>query len=321
MNLKYLMCTDGEPYAEAAIRFGGKLAREMNADVSVLHVRPAIPPRDRVQFTTARKKLGEWDFEIPSVDYLIQAKEILSEVGLTRYASGGEKKVEHAFRVDADGATELHLIGTHGGLVRLRLREGDPVSEILDEADMGEYDLIIVGSRGHKGFSRHFVGTTALRVADLAACSVLIAKNIREDDNFLLCTDGTPLAERAEIAGAKMAQVLGAKMTILSIAEDPRDQEEAIQKARRAEMILAQMRIESNQKVRIGRPSEEIIDEAKDHDIVVMGSSGSSAVKKFFLGSIPLKVIEYGECPVLVVREKRQKIPLTVTNQILTNPI
>jgi nucleotide-binding universal stress UspA family protein len=47
-----------------------------------------------------------------------------------------------------------------------------------------------------------------------------------------------------------------------------------------------------------------IIDEAKDHDIVVMGASGSSAVRRFFLGSVPLKVIEYGACPVLLVREK-----------------
>ncbi|HEY5595182.1 MAG TPA: universal stress protein, partial [Nitrospiria bacterium] len=56
--------------------------------------------------------------------------------------------------------------------------------------------------------------------------------------------------------------------------------------------------------VRVGRPSEVIIDEAKDHDIVVMGASGSSAVRRFFLGSVPLKVIEYGACPVLLVREK-----------------
>lgn len=309
------MCTDGEHYAEEAIRFGGRLAKEMNADVSVLHVRPPISPRDRVQLTTARKKLGEWNLEIPGVDYLIRAKEILTEIGLTKSVPLKEEKIDHAFRVDVHGATELHLIGLQGELVRLRLREGHPVNEILEEADLGDYDLVIVGSRGHKGFSTHFIGSTALRVTDLAVCSVLIAKNIKQDGAFLLCTDGSRLAERAEIIGAEMAQKLGAAMTILSVADEGTTKEEADQLTLRAEMILAQMGMKAEQKVRMGRPSEEIIDEAKDHDIVVMGASGSSAVKKFFLGSTPLKVIEYGECPVLVVREKRGKISLQATNE------
>ncbi|MFQ5597680.1 MAG: universal stress protein [Nitrospiria bacterium] len=308
------MCTDGEEYAEAAIRFGGKLAKEMNADVSILHIRPPVSASNRVQLTTARKKLGEWNFDIPGVEFLLRAKEILADIGLTRSKPPNEASVGHAFRVDVDGATELHLIGQHGALVRLRLREGHPVEEILEEADLGDYDLIIVGSRGHQGISRYFVGSTALRVADLAACSVLIAKNIREDDNFLLCTDGSRLSERAEIVGAEMAQVLGAKMTVLSVAEEEAQFEDATKLTRRADMILAQLGVEVKKKVRVGRPSEEIIDEAKDHDIVVMGSSGSSAVRKFFLGSTPLKVIEYGVCPVLVVREKRGKIALQVTN-------
>jgi len=312
--MKVLMCTDGEENAEAAIRFGGRLAAEMDADISILHVRPPISPRNRVELTTARKKLGKWGLEIPGVDYLIRAKEILSEIGLTHPAPLSEEKVSHAFRIDIKGATELHLVGTRGGLVRLRLREGHPVDEILREADLGDYDLILVGSRGHKGYSRHFVGTTALRVADLAGCSVLIAKNIREEEHFLLCTDGSRLAEKAEIFGAEIAQKLDAKMTILSVAENPGGREAASQLARRAEMILAQMGIEASCKVRSGRPSEEIIDEAKDHDIVVMGSSGSSMVRKFFMGSTPLKVIEYGECPVLIVREKRGKISLQVSN-------
>ncbi len=308
------MCTDGDENAESAIRFGGKLAKEMNADVSIVHIRPPVSASSRPQLITARKKLGEWNFNIPGIEYLIRAKEILAEIGLTRSGPEKEAKVSQAFRANVDGATELHLIGEHGGLVRLRLREGHPVEEILEEADLGDYDLIIVGSSGHQGISRYFVGSTALRVADLAACSVLIAKNIREDDNFLLCTDGSRLSERAEILGAEMAQVLGAKVTVLSVAEAEEDRESAEKLTRRAGMILAQMGVEAQQKVRMGHPSDEIIDEAKDHDIVVMGSSGSSAVRKFFIGSTPLKVIEYGECPVLIVREKRGKIALQSMN-------
>lgn len=306
---KFLICTDGEEFAEAAIRFGGRLAKEMAADVSVLHVRRPVSSSERVQLTAARKKLSSWDLDIPGVDYLTRAREILDEVGLT-HAPASKEKPSRAFEGGVQGATELYLVGAGGENVRLRLREGDPVEQILEEARVGDYDLIILGSGGRRGIGRYFVGSTALRVADLAACSVLIAKNIRQDHDFLLCTDGSELAERAEIAGAEMARGLGAKVTILSMAEEEARREEALQAARRAEMILAQMGIEAKLKVRVGHPSEEIIAEARDHDIVVMGASGSSAVKKFFLGSVPLKVMEYGECPVLIVREKRGKIPL-----------
>ena len=305
------MCTDGEEYAEAAVRFGGKLAKAIGADVSVLHVRSPISPSERVYLTTARKKLTEWNLEIPGVEYLIRAREILTEIGLTKTASSEEGKIGPAFEGGVEGATELHMVGPRGENVRLRLREGHPVDEILEEAKVGDYDLIIVGSRGHRGgLSAHFVGSTALRVADLAPCSVLIAKNIREADHFLICTDGSQLSERAEIAGAEMARATGAQVTLLSVAEEEQGREVAERMTRRAEMILAQMGIEAKPLVRIGSPFEEIIDEAKDHDIVVMGASGSSAVKKFFLGSVPLKVIEYGKCPVLIVREKRGRISL-----------
>lgn len=307
--MKFLMCTDGEEEAEAAIRFGGRLAKEMNADVSVLHVRRPVSSSERVQLTATRKKLSSWDLDIPGVDYLTRAREILDEVGLTQVPLSKEKH-SRAFEGGVQGATELYLVGAGGENVRLRLREGDPVEQILEEAQVGDYDLIILGSRGRQGIGSYFVGSTALRVADLAACSVLIAKNIRQDHDFLLCTDGSELAEKAEIAGAEMARVLGAKVTILSVAEEESRREEPLQSARRAEMILAQMGIEAQLKVRVGPPSQEIIAEAKDHDIVVMGASGSSAVRKFFLGSVPLKVMEYGACPVLIVREKRGKIPL-----------
>jgi nucleotide-binding universal stress UspA family protein len=307
--MKFLICTDGEEAAEEAIRFGGRLAKGMNADVSVLHVRRPVSSSERVQLTATRKKLTSWDLDIPGVDYLTRAREILDEVGLTE-APSSKEKLSRAFEGGVQGATELYLVGAGGENVRLRLREGDPVEQILEEAQVGGYDLIILGSRGRRGIAGYFVGSTALRVADLAACSVLIAKNIRQDHDFLLCTDGSELAEKAEIAGAKVAQVLGAKVTILSVAEEEAWRDEALQSARRAEMILLQMGIEATLKVRVGPPSEEIIAEARDHDIVVMGASGSSAVRKFFLGSVPLKVMEYGVCPILIVREKRGKIPL-----------
>ena len=302
--MKLLMCSDGHSYAEDAIRFGGKIAHQLDADVTVLYVRPKSQGGDSIHHATARKKMGEWDLDIPGVEYLKRAKELLSAAGLAKLSTEEAAGIRHAFRESPGGGVELHLVGRRGDRVRLKLREGDPAAEILDEAGRGNYDLIVAGSRGHQGAASYFIGSTALRIAEFAACSVLVAKNIRENHSFLLCTDGSPLAEKAEIFGAKIAQALSAHVTVLSVAPDQEAEKDAKEQVRRAEMILNQLGIRATVKVRIGRPSEEIIDAAKDHDIVVLGASGRSAVRRFFLGSVPLKVIEYGSCPVLLVREK-----------------
>jgi len=302
--MKILMCTDGQPFAEEAIRFGGKFAHELDTDVTVLFVRPKTSGGDSIRLKTAGKKMAEWDPDIPGVGYLKRAKEILAETGLVSMLSEEGGQGRYTFRESAEGGVELHPVGRRTESVRLKLREGESAEEILAEAAQGQYDLILTGSRGHQGIASYFIGSTALRIAEFAPCSVLIAKNIRKGHNFLVCTDGSALAEKAELFGAQIAQALKARVTILSVASEEAELKTAQDQVRRAEMILAQMGIQSKVKARSGRPSEVIIDEAKDHDIVVMGASGSSAVRRFFLGSVPLKVIEYGDCPVLLVREK-----------------
>lgn len=300
--MKILMCTDGSQFAEDAIRFSGRIAKTMGWDISILYVRPKAPSEHRIHLTTARKKLNEWELDIPGVGYLKKAKEILTEIGFTKTLPTGEAELKHTFREGIYGATEIHLVGVHGENVRLRLREGEAIEEILEEAKIGNYDIIITGSRGHKGLTRYFIGSTALKVAEHATCSVMIAKNIKGNEDFLISTDGSETAEKAELFAAPIARALGANVTILSVAEEDETEDIAMERTRRAEMVISQLGMTCDLKVRAGKAADEIIEEAKEHDIVVMGASGISGVKKFFIGSVPLKVIEYGESPVLLVR-------------------
>ncbi|MEK7280281.1 MAG: universal stress protein [Nitrospirota bacterium] len=300
--MKILMCTDGSGFAEDAIRFSGRIAQAMGWDISILYVRPRASSEHRIHLTTARKKLNEWNLDIPGVSYLKRAKEILMETDAAKILPAVETELKQTFREGVYGATEIHLDGIHGENVRLRLREGETIDEILEEAKGGNYDLIVTGSRGHKGIARYFIGSIEMSVAKHAPCSVLIAKNIKGHEDFLITTDGSEMAERAEIFIAPIARALDARVTILSIAEEGIDEVKAIERARRAEMIVSQMGLTSDIKVGIGRPAEEIIEEARNHDLVVLSASGSSGVKTFFMGSVPLKVIEYGETPVLIVR-------------------
>ena len=53
-----------------------------------------------------------------------------------------------------------------------------------------------------------------------------------------------------------------------------------------------------------GRPFEQIIGFAKslDVDIIVMGTYGRRGAERILLGSVAERVIEYSQCPVLVVK-------------------
>lgn len=56
-----------------------------------------------------------------------------------------------------------------------------------------------------------------------------------------------------------------------------------------------------------GIPDEEIIKIARKNDLIVMGSKGKTALDRILLGSVSEKVVHYAPCPVMIVREKKEK--------------
>lgn len=56
------------------------------------------------------------------------------------------------------------------------VRVGDPVAEILREANEWEADLVVVGTHGYSGFKRLFYGSVAETVVKCAPCSVEVVK-------------------------------------------------------------------------------------------------------------------------------------------------
>ena len=56
------------------------------------------------------------------------------------------------------------------------VREGDPRSSIVDEADDWGADLIVVGSHGRTGLARWLLGSVAQAVVAHASCSVEVVR-------------------------------------------------------------------------------------------------------------------------------------------------
>jgi nucleotide-binding universal stress UspA family protein len=60
--------------------------------------------------------------------------------------------------------------------VETLVREGDPGTEIIQEAETWPADLIVVGSHGHQGLKRLLLGSVAHYVTNHAPCSIEIVR-------------------------------------------------------------------------------------------------------------------------------------------------
>lgn len=70
----------------------------------------------------------------------------------------------------------LKLFDDFKGEVNTKLRRGNPADEILREARSGEYDLIVIGSKGLGTFSRTILGSVSNKVLNNSMRDVLIIK-------------------------------------------------------------------------------------------------------------------------------------------------
>jgi nucleotide-binding universal stress UspA family protein len=61
------------------------------------------------------------------------------------------------------------------------IKVGNPHYEIIETANNGDYDLIVMGHRGLNPIKRFLVGSVAKRVIEDADCSIMIVKLSKED--------------------------------------------------------------------------------------------------------------------------------------------
>lgn len=55
-----------------------------------------------------------------------------------------------------------------------------------------------------------------------------------------------------------------------------------------------------------GHPDEVIIEESKEHDLIVIGTHGRSGISRLLMGSTAERVVRFSKCPVMVIRIKEE---------------
>jgi nucleotide-binding universal stress UspA family protein len=140
MFQKILVGYDGSKGGKAALRRAAVMAKEFNAQLTACWVREPLP-----RYT-----------DLPGEPEA--AEEAADEYFLERQQEVAEVARKHDMSIICES------------------RRGHPAKAIVQFADEGHYDLIVVGHSDHSELWGRLLGDTADRICDHSHCSVLVVK-------------------------------------------------------------------------------------------------------------------------------------------------
>ena len=206
--------------------------------------------------------------------------------------------------------------------VSTSLETGHTVDGLLKPAS--DASMVVLGSRGTRGFAGLRLGSTSLHVAMHAPCPVVVIRTAGEDvlpgpsaGRVVVGTENSPGSQRALDFAFQEAGSRGIGLTAVlasagpefdTSAAPPREWEAAAQEEKAVLAgILAGSRaqhpaVDVVEKAMWGDPRAVLIDESRGAELVVVGSHGRGGFGGMMLGSVSHALLHHAHCPVAVVR-------------------
>ncbi|HCB48155.1 MAG TPA: hypothetical protein DEP47_01205 [Chloroflexi bacterium] len=231
-------------------------------------------------------------------------------------------------KADAILTQASSLVGSEEIEVKSKVSVGEIATEIVREAEDGNCDLLVIGSRPSHGFLKRLLGPTSERVMAHSPCPVLIAKGkARSFHNVLVCSSGANGYEGPSRAVTHLASIFsGSEITLLhvmsQISASPDVREGWQLQATASELMeedtpegrLLEERVEMLErsgfqvkaKVRHGLVVDEILEESHsgNYDLVVIGAHSTTGWKRFLLDDVAHQLVIQLDRPVLVVQTR-----------------
>lgn len=287
-NAKLLVATDFSPCGEQAGLVAVEWARRFGAELHWVHGAESMPTGTR-----------------PS-----------SEPLLATYVDRARKHARERLREKGDRARELGL-GSEESII-----EGTPAEVVIQRASEVEADCVIVGSHGHTGLRRVWLGSVAERIVRDAPCSVLVVRgevSPLEAGTIVVGDDLSPHSLRARSIAFDMAARTGARVEVVhslelgipylssvEVAVPNRLFSEAYESAakRLAESATEAGHIDVENFVVSERAAAALCDraEAGGAGLVAVGAHARHGGTRGLLGSVAQSVVRRSPCSVLVSR-------------------
>ncbi len=306
-RFRILACINGTEESLITVRQAARIAVTDESDIIVLFVRPIDQGLHSggLQVRLARQNMMDAGFELPGVTHLKKALDILKEEGID--AASWEREVDHQDAWgDPAGDNKAEYKSPTGKSVVLKLKTAPDVAVgILDQYELGPYNLMILGEPSHwrSEFKAFFGSGVVQTVSSMAPCSVLIVRENAQKRGFLICTDGTSRAMQSVRRAAVLAHMMDEPISLLAVAPSEAAHGAAQEAVANAQALLKAMKISvPHTHVAIGDVAAEIVKFSAGYGTVVVSDERRSRWHRIFKGSITSDVVRGSKTSVLEVR-------------------
>lgn len=287
-----VVAVDGSPASENAVRWAANTA-----------MKRGVPLRLAASYTMPQFMYAEG---------MVPPQELFDEL-----QEEAMEKVEKARGIAHEVAPDIKVGYT--------VAEGSPIDMLLDMSN--SVTMIVMGSRGLGGLSGMVMGSVSAAVVSHAHCPVVV---VREDNNVtpenkygpvVVGVDGSEISQQATDFAFAEAAARGAKLVAIhtwmdmqvqaslaglaaaqqewDVVED--EQTQLLQE--RLEPLLKQYpQVEVEMVIARDRPIRALVDNAKDAQLLVVGSHGRGGFRGMLLGSTSRALLQSAPCPLVVVR-------------------
>jgi nucleotide-binding universal stress UspA family protein len=212
--------------------------------------------------------------------------------------------------------------------VAVTVREGDPATEILAQAETAAADLIVMATHGRSGVARAVLGSVAQQVLSGSPIPMLLlrpgGKRVAHVGTLLVPVDGSPESATALGVAVGLARQTSARVVLVQAVSsvlqyaldplggfsyvDPQWDEDALAAAKAyVEALAGRLRkaeFTVDGSVELGDPADVIARQAEgaDADLIVMATHARTGAARTILGSVADATVRTAKRPVLLVR-------------------
>ncbi len=307
-RFRILVCIDGSEEGFRGLKYAVKLGGGVNADIVLLYVRPHDQGlrSGGLQVSVARENMLKWGLELPGITYLKKGRDMLVELGAMSQ-DWSEKFVHTDVKGSALGDNKIEYMSETGQRIVLKLKVSpNIVTGVLDQWELGEYDLIILGAseRWRERKAKSFTDSAvAEKIAKNAPCSVIVSRELAIGNGHLICVDGSAHSLDAVRRDAYIASRCKCDISLISVARHERERERAEENLKEAEEVLKSLGVTPKDKIlRIGDAVDQVVDVGPDYSLVVVADTGKGIIERFFSGSVAFDIVEKSYSSVMIIR-------------------
>jgi nucleotide-binding universal stress UspA family protein len=306
-RFRILVCIDGSDESYRGLKYAVKLGGGVDADIVMLYVRPIDQGlrSGGLQVRVARENMLDWGLELPGIQVLKKGWEMLREI--EHFEDDWTTETVHTdVAGDPLGDNKIDYTNKLGRKVVLKLKVAEDVATgILEQWEIGEYDLIILGAPEEKrGLARALIDPPiAEKVAMNASCSVLVARGLEVGHGHLICTDGSERSLEMVSKDAMLASRCNCAISLISVTADVEGEAEAKTYLNDARSVIEEFEVKIEDMLSpVGDPVEEIIEAGANYSVIVVSESSRSGMERLLVGSVAKRVLRKAHNSVLVVR-------------------